>query len=176
MKIYICGDSFCTSDPEYGKSWVDLLTDNLAGRATVINLAKPASSNLYISLQVDHAIAQQADFIICCGTSVTRNEVVVGTPSNSPLLHRFQNEELISYSMLSVPKHYEFTNNQLQTLKAYHTEFFDLSLAIYMNQDHFSKVNLWDYEITSAVRPTYHIVDADVHQHVATYYTDMILK
>lgn len=24
--LYICGDSFCSSDPEYGDNWVDLLT------------------------------------------------------------------------------------------------------------------------------------------------------
>lgn len=132
MNIYICGDSFCTSDPEYGASWVDLLQENLPEHR-VINLAKPAASNLYISLQVNYAINATADYIIAAGTSVTRNEVAVAT-STEPLLQRFADEELVAYSILSIPKHFDFTASQQQLLKEYHTEFFDLPLAIYRDQ------------------------------------------
>ena len=216
MNIYICGDSFCTSDPEYGASWVDLLQENLPEHC-VINLAKPAASNLYISLQVDYAINAAADYIIAAGTSVTRNEVAV-TTSATPLLQRFVDEELVAYSILSIPKHFDFTAEQQRLLKEYHTEFFDLSLAIYRDcclientlqrlvdsnikfkfdrggfehpkfgmplrpdyfnryAEHLSQINLWDYPITTERRPYYHIVDLDVHQDVANYYTNLILN
>lgn len=129
MNVYICGDSFCTSDPEYGASWVDLLESNLPDY-NVINLAQPAASNLYISLQVNTAIKNHADYIIAVGTSVTRNEVAIAT-SDSRLIERFHSAELVAYSILSVPKHFDFTSKQTELLKQYHTEFFDLPLAIY---------------------------------------------
>ena len=63
--IYICGDSFAVSDPEYGPCWVDMLP-------AVINLAQVCATNLLISQQVDRAIENQAKFIICLCTSSTR--------------------------------------------------------------------------------------------------------
>lgn len=132
MNVYICGDSFCTSDPEYGPSWVDLLQENLP-RCNIINLAQPAASNLYISLQVDTAIKHAADYIIAAGTSVTRNEVAVAT-SEAPLIERFRTQELVSYSILSIPKHFDFTEQHRNLLKEYHCEFFDLPLAIYRDR------------------------------------------
>lgn len=216
MNIYICGDSFCTSDPEYGPSWVDLLQENLP-QCNIINLAQPAASNLYISLQVDTAIKNAADYIIAAGTAVTRNEVAV-TNSNRPLIERFKTQELVAYSILSIPKHYDFTEQQQVLLKEYHSEFFDLPLAIYRDRciientlerlvnssikfkfdrggfehtkfgaplqtdyfsryaKHISKVNLWDYPITTELRPYYHIIDLSVHQFVANYYTRLILN
>lgn len=216
MKVYICGDSFCTSDPEYGPSWVDLLQTNLAEH-TIVNLAEPAASNLYISLQVSTAINDSADYIIAAGTSVTRNEVAV-TNTGSLLIERFRAHELVAYSILSISKHYNFTPDEQGLLKQYHTEFFDLPLAIYRDQciientlerlvnsgikfkfdrggfehakfgapqrtdyfsryaDHISQVNLWDYPITTKLRPYYHIIDLSVHEHVANYYTNIILN
>lgn len=216
MNIYICGDSFCTSDPEYGPSWVDLLQKNLPEH-TVISLAEPAASNLYISIQVVAAIDAGADYIIAAGTSVTRNEVAIAD-SNQPLIKRFQAHELVAYSILSIPKHFDFTPEQEQLLKDYRNEFFDLQLAIYRDEciiestlnrlvksaipfhfdrggfehpkfgtqqktdyfadyaEHISAVNLWDYPITAARRPYYHIIDLAVHEQVANYYTELILN
>jgi hypothetical protein len=199
--IYICGDSFCVSDPEYGPCWTDIL----AQRFDVINLAKLAATNLLISMQVDQAIANRADFIIVQGTTVTRSEKnYQGT--YFPFSYQ-------SAGTVNTP----FSNRQLKILKEYFTEFFDLELAIYQNaitiehtlqklvnsdipfrfdqggfehanfhplsNNYFAKfnqwrssVNLWDYTVTREYRPYYHIVNAEVHQHVADYYTEEIKK
>ena len=193
--IYICGDSFCVSDPEYGACWVDLL----AQQRTVVNLAQVSATNLLISQQVDQAIAESADFVILHGTSCTRSEIKL-------------NGKVVPYSFLtSNATNTKFDDRQLNIIREYYTEFFDLDLAIYHNQciiqntlqkladsgipfrfdqggfehssfgatpakyfgkfDHYrSAVNLWDYANTRDYRPYYHIRDAQVHQQVAQYY------
>lgn len=194
MNVYICGDSFCVSDPEYGPCWVDYLSQ----QRSVRNLAQVAATNLMISMQVDQAIEESADFIIVQGTACTRSQV------------RFQNRVVpFSYhtaNQTTTP----FTLDQLDILKKYYTEFFDLELAVYENKciientlhklvnsgvrflfdqggfehpsfgstkmyfDQFdqyrSKINLWDYSITRNYRPYYHITDTAIHREVADYY------
>jgi hypothetical protein len=194
-QVYVCGDSFCVSDLEYGQCWVDLL----AQHRTVINLAQVSATNLLISQQVDQAIAESADFVIVQGTSCTRSET------------RF-NGQVVPYSFLTAnTTTTKFNNRQLQIIREYYTEFFDLDLAIYHNQciiqntlqklmdsgipfrfdqggfehpkfgamsakyfakfEHYrSAVNLWDHADTKDYRPYYHIRDDKVHQHVAQYY------
>jgi hypothetical protein len=193
--IYICGDSFCVPDPEYGACWVDLL----AQQRTVVNLAQVSATNLLISQQVDQAIAESAGFVIVQGTSCTRSEIKL-------------NGKVVPYSFLtSNATNTKFDDRQLNIIREYYTEFFDLDLAIYHNQciiqntlqkladsgipfrfdqggfehssfgatpakyfgkfDHYrSAVNLWDYANTRDYRPYYHIRDAQVHQQVAQYY------
>ena len=193
--IYICGDSFCVSDPEYGVCWVDLL----AQQRTVVNLAQVSATNLLISQQVDQAIKDSADFVILHGTSCTRSETKL-------------NGKVVPYSFLtSNATTTKFNDRQLNIIREYYTEFFDLELAIYYNQciiqntlqklvdnsipflfdqggfehpkfgaaqsDYFAKfnnyrsaINLWDYANTRDYRPYYHIRDAQVHQQVAQYY------
>jgi hypothetical protein len=194
-RIYICGDSFCVPDPEYGHCWVDIL----AQHRTVINLAQVSATNLLISQQVDQAIAESADFVIVQGTSCTRSET------------RF-NGKVVPYSFLTAnTTTTKFNDRQLCIIRDYYTEFFDLDLAIYHNQciiqntlqklsdsgtpfrfdqggfehvkfgavhsdyfakfgNHRSEINLWDYADTRDYRPYYHIRDAEVHQLVAQYY------
>jgi hypothetical protein len=194
-RVYICGDSFCVPDSEYGACWVDLL----AQQRTVINLAQVSATNLLISQQVDQAIAESADFVIVQGTSCTRSET------------RFNNQ-IVPYSFLTASKTTtKFNDRQLRIIQEYYTEFFDLDLAIYHNQciiqntlqkladsgipflfdqggfehanfgatqsDYFAKfngyrseINLWDYAHTRDYRPYYHIRDAQVHHRVAQYY------
>jgi len=195
MNIFICGDSFCVSDPEYGPCWVDYLAE----KRSVHNLAQVAATNLMISMQVDQAIASNADFIIVQGTACTRNQT----------RHK---QKIVPYSYhtaseITTP----FNASQLQVLKQYYTEFFDLDLAIYENKciientlhkivdsgiaflfdqggfehtsfgataqyfqqfdQYRSAVNLWDYARTRDYRPYYHIIDDAVHREVAEYYT-----
>jgi hypothetical protein len=195
--IYICGDSFCVSDPEYGPCWVD----HLSQQRTVTNLAKVSATNLMISMQVDQAIEQRADFIIVQGTACTRSQT------------KHQNK-IVPYSFHTASKESTpFNQQQLDILKQYYTEFFDLDLAVYENKciiestlhrlvrsgisflfdqggfehpsfgstttyfDQFrqyrSKINLWDYTTTRNYRPYYHIVDSVVHQQVADYYLEI---
>lgn len=133
--IYICGDSFGSTDPEYGNyCWVDVLTQQLDKQATVTNLSMVNASNLVISLQVDRAIAAKPDFIICLCTSSVRTASVIA-PDNSELLDRFYNKTLVSYSIATVDERAPaLGRDQVNRIKAYHAEFFDLDLSIYESQ------------------------------------------
>ena len=193
-KVYICGDSFCVSDPEYGACWVDLV----AKKRNVHNLAQVAATNLMISMQVDQAIDESADFVIVQGTACTRNQTKLNGTVVPYSYH--------TASSITTP----FGTHQLRILKEYYTEFFDLDLAIYENkciientlqklvdskipflfdqggfehasfgntvkyfhryEQYRSAVNLWDYARTREYRPYYHITDPSVHQQVAEYY------
>lgn len=199
--IYICGDSFCVSDPEYGPNWADLL----AQRFDTVNLGQVAATNLLIARQVDQALAAGAEFVIVQGTAVTRDQKRVGN-SYQPF----------SYHTAG-PETTPFDHRQLRILREYFTEFFDLDLAVYENQiiiehtlqklvdsgrpfrfdqggfehprfgnshtGYFAKyaayrseINLWDYTVSSNYRPYYHITDPGVHARVADYYTEQIQK
>jgi hypothetical protein len=199
--IYICGDSFCVSDLEYGPCWVDLLAEKFS----ICNLAQIAATNLLIAQQVDRAIADKADFVVVQCTSVTRSE-------------KLHNGKYFPFSYHTASTETTpFSKSQLQILRDYYTEFFDLNLAIYQNAitientlqklvdseipfcfsqggfehanfypvstEYFSKfsqwrsgVNLWDYTVTRQYRPYYHITDRQIHQQVADYYVEKIKK
>lgn len=116
--IYICGDSFAVSDIAYGPCWVDIL----AQQASVISLAQVAATNLLIAMQVDQAIHEQADFVILLCTAVTRSE------------KRLDNQ-LVPFSYHTAGcDTTPFSDQQLQILRNYYAEFFDLDLAIYQNK------------------------------------------
>jgi hypothetical protein len=70
--IYICGDSFCSQDKEYGNSWVDLLMQKTTKK--IVNLSRPGASNYLIYLQVKQALANNATHIIYHATSSIRHE------------------------------------------------------------------------------------------------------
>jgi hypothetical protein len=199
--IYICGDSFCVSDPKYGPCWTDMLAEQFS----MCNLAQIAASNLLIAQQVDQAIADKADFVLVQCTSVTRSE-------------KLHNGNYVPFSYHTASTETTpFSKSQLQILRDYYTEFFNLKLAIYQNAitiehtlqklvdsgipfcfsqggfehanfhpvstDYFAKfnqwrsnVNLWDYTVTREYRPYYHITDQQTHQQVADYYIEKIRK
>ena len=194
-RVYICGDSFCVPDPEYGPCWADLL----ATEYHTVNQATVSATNLMISMQVDSAIENQADFVIIQGTSCTRSQT------------RYQ-DQIVPYSFLTASTATTpFDQRKLELIKHYYTEFFDLDLAIYQNQcviehtlqklmdskipflfdqggfehskfggstklyfkkfdQYRSQVNLWDHGNTALYRPYYHITDPDIHKFVAHYY------
>lgn len=131
--IYICGDSFSTPDPEYGPCWVDMLQDRVAGQAQVVNLSSVSASNLLISLQVKRAIEQQADFVVFHATTVTRGEVVVDDQSHGDLLERFQQQQLVSYSIFR-PYRSALNKTHQQQIENFHGRYFDLDLAIHRDQ------------------------------------------
>jgi hypothetical protein len=138
--IYVCGDSFNTSDTDYpGQSWYDKFA-NLAGATT--NLSIVCASNLLISLQVDCAIKQKASFIIVSFTSVTRSEVCYTTDRKiDNLLDRFYSLtgedntccDLTSYTIWTPNDARALTKEQRKLVEKYNKEFFDLDLAIYKN-------------------------------------------
>ena len=134
--VYVCGDSFASTDSDYpGMSWTEQLNAN------IVNLSRVAGSNLLISLQVDKAIANQPDYIICLFTGVTRDEVQFGdTVTKTTLLDRFYNyanpiagTDLVSYSIPTM-EYGPFDKRQLSVLKDYHSNFLDLDLLIYKNK------------------------------------------
>ena len=137
--IYICGDSFACSDAEYGPSWVDLLSEKLNNN--LVNLSRVGASNLQISLQVGSAIEQGAKYIIYLATSSVRNDVAFQQANTGPLLARYtdlvsadSSKDLISYSIPTIFNAKVFNAQQIEFLKRYHTEFFDIDLAVYQNQ------------------------------------------
>jgi hypothetical protein len=190
--IYVCGDSFGVSDPEYGAGWMDQI-------GATINLCQVSASNLLIAQQVDRAIAAGAERIIVLFTSSTRSEKV-------------ENGRIIPFSWHTAnTTTTPFSTNQLRILQEYFTEFHDLGLAIYTNQciiqhtlgclhqsgvdytwdqggfehpsmggrPYFTEYNstrsdlcLWDYATTRQYRPYYHITDAQAHEQIATYYKE----
>ena len=115
--IYVCGDSFAVPDLEYGPCWVDLLQQKLP----VKTLAQVCASNLMISMQVDNAIKNNAQGIIVLFTASTRFQTR-------------QNNKVVPYSIHSLDSTTPFSTTQLELLKQYTAEFFDLDLAIYENQ------------------------------------------
>ena len=115
--IYICGDSFGVSDAEYGNCWADIV----ASQFSTCNLCQIAATNLLIAQQVDQAIAANANFVVVQFTSVTRGE-------------KLHNGKYVPFSYHTAnTETTPFSKSQLQILRDYYTEFFDLKLAIYQN-------------------------------------------
>jgi hypothetical protein len=129
--IYVCGDSFSATDPEYGPSWTEMIKSLFKGQARVVNLSIVAASNLLVSIQAGAAVSNDADFILVNCTAVTRSELArEPVVLSDSLMDRFDRKELISFSILR-PYRSHLTESQCSLIKQYHTEFFDLPLAIY---------------------------------------------
>lgn len=136
MTVYICGDSFGFSDAEYGPCWAD----RLAKQTTVVNLCQVSASNFQIALQVQRAIEQRASYIIYLATSSVRQDAPLHD-SKDKLLDRYiditkpdPTKTVTSYSVTSLNDTTPFTETQLALLKLYHTQFFDLDIAIHQNE------------------------------------------
>lgn len=141
-QVYICGDSFAVSDIEYGNyTWPEQIA-KLSPDVSVINLASVCASNLLISLQIDRAIANGAEYIIVLCTAVTRSEVLFAqTDTSTNLFDRFYNltnvdstADLTTYTILNLSTATALTDVQKTLLKQYNKEFFDLELAIYRDR------------------------------------------
>ncbi len=182
--IYVCGDSFGTSDPDSSIiPWHEQLD--------CTSLAQICVSNLMISKQVDHAILH-ASFIIVLFTTSCRYEHDSGP-------YTIQN--LSTSNLTKVQQH-------IVTEHAKH--FFDLDLEIYRNKciiesvlqrlvdsgipflfdqggfehpkwgvdkTYFEKYhayrsgyNLWDWGDSKLFRPYFHITDQNKHNEIANYY------
>ena len=74
--LYICGDSFCSVDPDYPGSWVEQIQLDHSD-LIVVSLAIPGASNFQIYLQVKEALAKNCDYLIYHATSSIRHEFVV---------------------------------------------------------------------------------------------------
>ena len=142
-KVFICGDSFSSIDPMHpGLSWTERLAKLLTA-TKIINLSRPCSSNFFIRVQVDHALASGADYIIVHGTSSLRDEIrFKDAAPNNNFIDRFVNlnntnnntQDLSCYSFHSIDHTTLFNSKQLTILKQVYCDFFDLDLSIKKNQ------------------------------------------
>lgn len=130
--VYICGDSFTVSDPDYDQvTWTKQLD--------AISLGSVCASNQLIALQVEHAIAEQAKFIIVEFTSVTRDIVQYQDKSNNNLLDRFyslttddnKEKDLTSYTIWATNTALALSQEQRDILDSYNKQFFDIDVAIH---------------------------------------------
>jgi hypothetical protein len=146
-KIYICGDSFgCPNIGWRFDPWPQLLSTQLGSEYTVTNLSICCASNLLIRMQVDRAIANQADFVILLGTACTRSQghVQKVNQPNADIYNRFvrigdQNDDvgmrdLACYSIHSLNETCVFDKDDITAIKDYQSRLFDLDLAIYENK------------------------------------------
>lgn len=137
--VYLCGDSFGVSDPDYGECWVDLLQRSLKGRAQLCVLARVAASNTTIALQVDRAIEHRADFVIWLATSSVRHEVQF-TDIQGDLLDNFTDpttgisRPLANYSASFLKNHLIFNQQQRTFLTRYLAEYVSLPVEVYRNE------------------------------------------
>ena len=147
-KLYICGDSFCTSDPEYGLSWVDLIKERHLD-IQVVNLATPGASNYLIYKQVEYALSQPCDYLIYHATSSIRQEFsLAASDISSDNINRYwspydqKNKTMVCrpwsapWGNASVPRgdaEELFSNDDLKVIKEFFTKFVDFSVLIEKN-------------------------------------------
>lgn len=140
-RLFICGDSFCFSDPEYGPNWADMLKDSLP-HVEVINISSPGASNYLISLQVQHALKNHGRWIIYLATSsirqefsISRNKTIVKDRIERYWDPRSQkNKDVVSNSWINATN---YTENLLtagnQTIKQFFTDFIDTTSMVNKN-------------------------------------------
>jgi len=193
--IYICGDSWCSSDPDYPEitPWHELIPNSKT-------LAFNCASNLLISEQVNQAINNNASHIIVSFTSSLRSELL-------------WKDEVVPFSWLSLDNTTPFDQSTLNSLREIF-ERIDLSTEIKRNEliiestlqrlvdssipflfdqggfehpsyggsntyfakfdQYRSKYSLWDYAGRGYHRPYFHIEDQNIHNMIADYYNNFI--
>ena len=136
-RLFICGDSFCFPDPEYGTCWADMIALSLP-EVDVINLSSPGASNYLISLQVQHALSNHCDWIIYQATSSIRQEFSIAKSSSiKDGIDRYwnptskKNKSVISNSWISVTRNTEdLLTSDNQSIKQFFTDFVDIPSMI----------------------------------------------
>jgi len=131
--IYICGDSFATPDPEYGAMWAEILQHKLGTDYHIVNHSSVAASNLLVAVQVDNAIKNHADFVIVLATACTRDQALVKPTTDQDLMTRFDQHELVSYSIYR-PYRSQLNTDDQQAISDFHRRYTDLELNIF--RDH----------------------------------------
>lgn len=141
-RMYICGDSFCVDDPEYGKTWVNLLQESTSD-LKVINLASSGASNYLIYLQVKKALAENCDYLIYNATSSIRQEFSIKHDSRQDCVERYWNlnnnnrntASMICSSWETVDRHnsHLIQKSQVKKINDFFKEFVDLPNLIEKN-------------------------------------------
>ena len=195
--IYICGDSFCVSDAAYLEiiPWHEQLPKHK-------NLARKCASNYLISQQIEQAINECASYIIVTFTSSLRSELHyngelipfswLSLDSTTP----FDQEQLnlLKQQYLHIDLDTEIRKNRL-IIEASLQRLVDSKISFIFDQGGFehpsyggvgkyfikfeqyrSQYNLWDYSTTRSHRPYFHIQDQQIHNKIAEYYNEQIIK
>lgn len=131
--LYICGDSFCTTDPEYGISWVELLQEQCP-TIEIKNFSSIGASNYLIYLQVKEALEQKCDYLIYHATSSIRQEFLINKDNaTKDSVDRYWRQDkpagaLRCNSYHNVEKNLDniFSNTERHIIKQFFTNFFDL--------------------------------------------------
>ena len=141
--LYICGDSFASSDLDSAiVPWPERLAEKVKVSWTVTNLSMICASNLIIRMQVDKALENKADFVIVLFTSSVRDHGVKSDyPSVKNLLDNFSmigqdhsKKRLASWSYHSLDATCIMPAEKIQILKDFYTHIFDIDIAIYQNK------------------------------------------
>lgn len=139
-RLIICGDSFCSSDPEYGESWVDVFSSRFPN-LEIINLSLIGASNYLIYLQVKHALNIGCDYLIYHATSSIRQEFSVGTDASitdhytryNDITNPAQDKSMMCVGWNTPNVFWKFDERKTTLLKDFFTEFVDLPNLIEKN-------------------------------------------
>lgn len=140
--LYICGDSFCSLDPEYGDNWPALIA-NKCTHLEIVNLSTFGASNYLIYLQVNQALKNKCDYLIYHATSSIRQEFVINR-DNAVRDHvgRYwnqtnpdKNKSMASVSWLNPHKNASnfYNNKKIAAINNFFTDFIDLTVLVEKN-------------------------------------------
>lgn len=142
LTVYICGDSFSVSDPEYGPNWADLFVSQTKN-CNVTNLALPGASNYLIYLQVKEALANNCDYLIYHATSSVRQEFTTSEDHCiTDHVNRYYNSadqnstgSMICGSWHDIGRHYKskLSNNSINEIARFSAQYIDLPSSIEKN-------------------------------------------
>lgn len=142
MKLYICGDSFCTEDREFGNNWVTMLINNNPN-LDIVNLASCGASNYLIYLQVKQALAENCDFLIYNATSSIRQEFSIkeDNVANDSVKRYWSTNNatndasMICGSWLTIERHYKeiLQTEQADEILTFYKKYVDLPSLIEKN-------------------------------------------
>jgi hypothetical protein len=138
--LYICGDSFCSIDPNYPGSWVEKIQLDYPN-LKVISLAIPGASNFQIYLQVKEALAQNCDYLIYYATSSIRHEFLVNPFAdveegyNNYWNRSFPEEirQMVCTSWLTPENSLILDHQQVKLIKSFFKNFINLESEIEKN-------------------------------------------
>ena len=141
-KLYICGDSFCSTDKEYGDNWPEILEKSCAS-IDVVNLSSFGASNYLIYKQVQYALEQQCDYLIYNATSAIRQEFVIKEDYQlTDNIHRYYNinqpnqkKPMACISWLNPDKNaaHFFDKAKINKIKDFFNEFIDMPVLVEKN-------------------------------------------
>ena len=140
-KLFVCGDSFCVKDPEFGKNWVDFI-EQQRPNLSITNLSIVGASNYLVYLQVKHAIKEGCDYIIYNATSSIRHEFSTGVCSKSErdqytrydnIVSLAKNKPMISASWVNPSVFWNFNQQDLSIVNNYAKHLLDMPNLVEKN-------------------------------------------